>query len=822
MGADNNFLWTDCYMELADKILSFKADRKSLLTLLQIVFEEVGMKFSYMEDDKVMEDICPFTVMGAINRGIKDENRVAILTSLKAHLGMKSEIPETFIGIPVLNNMKTWFFALKKDQGDKDIQNLWDMFEVALSYADEPTNDKRGKFISCYDTVVKQINVRWNITMGLYWCRPYTYINLDERNRKFILQSGNLPSYFSTVFAGIDKKMPDGNKYLFMCEQCTNAIKNGNFGYENLPELSYIAWKSTQESTGKKSNAEFLKWFEPIVTALKDLGGRANPKDVRDRIAINLKISQEEIHETRGKTKTNKFANEVAFARNYLAYEGIIDKSERGIWALTEKGMDCEMSEQYASDIFQKWVEILKNRREEQNPDEETNSQVHFWIYAAGENSRLWEDFYQEGIMAIGWDEIGNLSDYADRDEMITAMQEKIADEKSYKNDSLATWQFVNTMNVGDIVYVKKGMSKVVGRGVVKSDYIYDPSREEYKNTRKIEWTNKGEWEHPGQAVLKTLTDVTQYTDYVLKLEAIFTEDAGQELETQKPVVYSKYTEEDFLNEVFMEKEEYERLARLLLKKKNLILQGAPGVGKTFAAKRLAYSIMQVKDTSRVTIIQFHQSYSYEDFIMGYRPTKEGFELIPGPFYDFCRKAQDDEDREYFFIIDEINRGNLSKIFGELLMLIETDKRGESLRLLYKNELFSVPKNVHIIGMMNTADRSLAMIDYALRRRFAFYELKPALESPQFEDMKAIAQNEKYNKLIEKVVSLNKVIQEDESLGSGFVIGHSYFCVSEKIADDDVSAIIEFELIPLIKEYWFDEQTKISDWSSKLRGVMND
>ena len=229
-----------------------------------------------------------------------------------------------------------------------------------------------------------------------------------------------------------------------------------------------------------------------------------------------------------------------------------------------------------------------------------------------------------------------------------------------------------------------------------------------------------------------------------------------------------------------------------------------------------------MKDTSRVMVIQFHQSYSYEDFIMGYRPTKEGFELVPGPFYQFCKKAQDDEDREYFFIIDEINRGNLSKIFGELLMLIETDKRGESLRLLYKNELFSVPENVHIIGMMNTADRSLAMIDYALRRRFAFYELKPALESELFADMKAVAQNEKYNRLIGKVISLNKIIKEDESLGSGFVIGHSYFCVSEKISDEDVSAIIEYELIPLINEYWFDEQTKIADWSVKLRGIMND
>ncbi|GHV36835.1 hypothetical protein FACS1894187_12170 [Synergistales bacterium] len=163
-----------------------------------------------------------------------------------------------------------------------------------------------------------------------------------------------------------------------------------------------------------------------------------------------------------------------------------------------------------------------------------------------------------------------------------------------------------------------------------------------------------------------------------------------------------------------------------------MILQGAPGVGKTFAAKRLAFSIIGKEDDRRVKIVQFHQSYSYEDFVMGYRPDGRGFCLAEGPFYQFCKIAEkDDDDRPYFFIIDEINRGNLSKIFGELLMLIENDKRGEknALRLLYKDEDFFVPENVHIIGMMNTADRSLAMIDYALRRRFVFFDMEPAFDS---------------------------------------------------------------------------------------------
>ena len=264
------------------------------------------------------------------------------------------------------------------------------------------------------------------------------------------------------------------------------------------------------------------------------------------------------------------------------------------------------------------------------------------------------------------------------------------------------------------------------------------------------------------------------------------------------------------------------KLVNLLQNKKNIILQGAPGVGKTFAAKRLAYSIIGEKDTSRVMLVQFHQSYSYEDFIMGFRPRKDGFELAPGPFYEFCKTAQEDDERDYFFIIDEINRGNLSKIFGELLMLIENDKRGEKLRLLYSNELFSVPENVHIIGMMNTADRSLAMIDYALRRRFAFFELEPAFTSEGFKIMMESVCNSKLEALIERVKELNYFISKDESLGDGFRIGHSYFCTNTIITDERLAYIIKYELLPLIKEYWFDEPVKVEQWTNKLCGILND
>ena len=231
---------------------------------------------------------------------------------------------------------------------------------------------------------------------------------------------------------------------------------------------------------------------------------------------------------------------------------------------------------------------------------------------------------------------------------------------------------------------------------------------------------------------------------------------------------------------------------------------------------------MGKEDAERVMLVQFHQSYSYEDFIMGFRPDDEGFKLRTGAFYNFCKKAESDIDNDYFFIIDEINRGNLSRIFGELFMLIEDDKRGASLQLLYSDEQFAVPKNLYIIGMMNTADRSLAMLDYALRRRFAFFNIKPGFETDGFKKYKKGLKNKKLDNLIDCIESLNNDISLDESLGEGFCIGHSYFCnlTPGEVNDKDLYGIVEYEIIPLLQEYWFDEPSKINNWRGNLRSAM--
>lgn len=292
-----------------------------------------------------------------------------------------------------------------------------------------------------------------------------------------------------------------------------------------------------------------------------------------------------------------------------------------------------------------------------------------------------------------------------------------------------------------------------------------------------------------------------------------------EENPVQTNKVVNKYTKEDFLNDVYVTDTKYDRFVSVLKKKKNIILQGPPGVGKTFAAKRLAYSIMEEKNDDRIEFVQFHQNYSYEDFMLGYKPCENGFEMKYGIFYQFCQKASNHPDKDYFFIIDEINRGNMSKIFGELLMLIEPDYRDNKIKLAYNGLDFSVPQNLHIIGMMNTADRSLALIDYALRRRFSFFTMEPSFDTDGFKKYQQKLNSPVFDKLIDRVKDLNDEILKDDSLGSGFCIGHSYFCNLDTCTNENLLDIVDFDILPMLNEYWFDEPSKVERWENNLHGV---
>lgn len=537
-------------------------------------------------------------------------------------------------------------------------------------------------------------------------------------------------------------------------------------------------------------------------------------------------------------------------------------------------------------------------------------SKITYWIIQPGPQANYWEELYEKDIIAIGWDYLGDASIYETKDEVQQIIKEHDELEHEPSNSSLAIWEFTKVMKPDDIVYVKNGVKKLLGRGKIVGDYSFDESREAYQHTRQVEWTHKGEWELDSSMGVKVLTEVTKkawiediekmffgkniekiseekkyaewlsqerksdgmpYDEKIIELRikvlkdlekdfniTIFNQSDVDSLEEAKEKIldaenngsykkhtsniktsidsfiqYTKtkptevignepYSDEDYLNDVFIEKSELQGLKSILKHKKNLVLKGAPGVGKTYIADRLAYSIMGEKDDSRIHFIQFHQSYSYEDFIEGYRPKEEsdGFSLVTGPFVSFCEKAKQDK-RPYFFIIDEINRGNMSRIFGEMMMLIEADKRGKSVNLLYSNRLFSIPNNVYIIGTMNTADRSLAMLDYALRRRFAFYDLKPAFLKDSFtEFIREYENTELIDQFIKKVVLLNKKITE--SFGDGFQIGHSYFTDSaiKENTGERLKEILEYEIVPQLREYWFDDLDVAEKEADVLRSIL--
>lgn len=685
------FIWSEIYEEFATKLLEYKNDRKNLISKLQNVYEEIDMKLSKMESNGEILDIDPFTIFGLFNKGITDDNRKRILGEIAKQFNLKNKVPFSFEGIPLVNNLRSTFFNFAEERGENDINNLWEVFESAIRYADNPTQGNKLKIESTYNNVIKQKGIQWNITMGLYWIRPNTYINLDSKNREFIIKQKILPEQFIKEVNQF-KNVPNGEQYIQLCDLLLEKIKDGQYGYRDFKELSFIAYERnmsvdtvTQHNTQNTDIAKNTILYGPPGT-----GKTYNTVMYAVAIIENKKLEEikkenyTEVIDRYNKYKEDGLIEFTTFHQSY-GYEEFIE----GIKPVIHSDEEDETDIQYevVPGLFKKFCDIAgKPILRKEKCDIGINESSTIWkisLEGSGENSTRTECMKNEHIR-IGYDEYGR---------EITNLFKGAAGRHILN-------YFINDMSIGDIVMSCYDCNTVDAIGVVTGEYEWHDEYPEYKRLRKVNWIVNGIEEN------------------IIKI--------NNGIKLSSPTLYKL--------------------------KINL------------------YDVM--------------------DIIKKY--SNDVIEL--------------EEKKNHVFIIDEINRGNISKIFGELITLIEPTKRigqteGQKVRLPYSQKLFGVPNNVYLIGTMNTADRSIATIDTALRRRFNFKEMLPdeeVLDGIYVEDVSIKDIFIKMNKRI-------TVLFDREH-----TLGHAYFLsLKDAPTIETLANIFENSIIPLLQEYFYEDYEKI-------------
>lgn len=898
------FTWVPFYTELAHKLLEYKNKRHELI---DFIFAEDGLlefsNYLHLKDkNQRIDDIDPFSFFGMFNRGLNESNRLKVLEKIKNRFNINADMPSDYYGIPVLNYMRQFFYHW--DDIKESCNRLWIAFEAILNGNLEPWFEYRSFTNKMAET-----------TMVLYWIDANKYINLDSKNTAYL-------KHYQ-----INTKINNAQSYLDLVQQIKSKIQSGEIKENSFMEFSYNAWLNAKDSTYYYAGFSFGGNNSQLERFIAEGVWEGSGNNKVNNLIMSIKPNDILILKT-SSTKGEK--HDLPFIRIHAVgiVESEVEKIENSehyrcrvnyIEIPETKDFDGNKYGAYRQTFHlckdKEVIDYIKNLIE---PEESKR----YWLYAPGDNAKHWDEFYDNGIMGIGWEDLGDLSKYSDKNSIKTALDNEYGTtDSSRMNDVLCNWQFAHEMNVGDVVFVKRGTSKILGYGVVASDYYYDDNREYFNSVREVNWKAKGEWEHPTEknAVLKTLTDITKYKDYVDKLNQLFAMDT-----TPAPNHIDKY-------------------AQILRHKKNLILQGAPGTGKTYNTAALALSICEVadvdltdhqavmqrykqlQDEGRIGFCTFHQSMDYENFVEGIKPNTENqtvsYNVEDGIFKriadrskknwedsqktievlqkqktvqekvnDFLSDSQENEIeyrtktgskfkiseirdksividipdnqiasrisvqlsdliellekdiplnkvsdiksyfqrqfntqqdsyifvlyneinkikthivnvpktelQNYVLIIDEINRGNVSRIFGELITLLEADKRlgGEhpiEVTLPYSKERFGVPQNLYIVGTMNTTDRSVGNIDYAVRRRFAFATLESQRELvEQHSTEQAVRLYDAVRKFIDK----RKAEMDFDDL----MVGHSYFFVD---SDEALEMRWQYEIKPLLNEY---------------------
>lgn len=896
------FTWIPFYEEFASKLLAFREDRTKLVELVRKAAANEP-RLTYMTTDHFLfgtsgqsGDIDPFTVMGAFNRKITKENRIAIAQLLGQSIGVSAAAPSDFHGVPILNNMRSCFVDYADNRGEYDISYLWDAFAAAINLSTNEITSARDEFIASYDRAHAVSGVRWNLSVGLYWARPYRFVTLDSQSRDYLKRHHSWSS------------PNDGNSYLQLCDSLLKSFARGSSPINSFPLLSYAAWSDSGDESVPHTLEGMALWIERLATSMDfeeiehtekrkvaELGRKArelaaagddewttwfskalnatNTVDFRFKDTIKKLIARspseslaafERVWAAPGPASLDSLKSDLQ-----LLLGKVTPGNATALGAVLLMSVDAEGNAPYSTTRTDRWYEltgfqgptqqdspsdryatmltfldalrgVLANEGQDTEPTRlevqgmswvvtehdppedwstDMKTELKAWRGDARKDHRAWlarsltsgEQWLEDDYTSLSASYLGTLDPGSSLKDVKAAIEAGYQHQDYSQRKALVQEYFalLSVMEPGDLIATVVDGTLHVGVVDGPAHYVEDDGD---RLRRRVLWEGSvrdNDLPTGIQAVLDRQGNIVDVTEALDELREVLV--AGKLADTDSRPVLSRDemlklspADEKLARELHMPQASLQEIIDLLASRQQIVLYGPPGTGKTFVAKALARHVIGPDDRSRMQLVQFHPSYAYEDFFEGYRPdlTAGGeatFSLQEGPLARIAREARENPGAPYVLIVDEMNRANLAKVFGELYFLLEY--RNESINLQYRPDVaFRLPRNLFIIGTMNTADRSIALLDAAMRRRFSFVELHPD-EAPVSGVLGAWLKEKNMSpQRAELLKTLNELIEDQDR---DMRIGPSYLMRAEAETDEGLARVWKYDILPLLEEHYY-------------------